>query len=192
VPRLVQPHIPKGSIAKLTQPHISLHDGFLLRPWEPTDADAAMAAFADADIQRWHSRSITSAEEAEEWIAAQQELWDSEAGVSWAITDEADDRVVGRVAIYLDLEHGRGEVSYWVMSSARRKGLAAGACTAATRWAHEMGVFRVELNHSTENPASGRVALACGFVEEGTRRSAFLQVDGWHDARLYSHLATDP
>ena len=59
MPRLVQPHIPKGSIAKLTHPHISLHDGFLLRPWEPTDADAAMAAFADADIQRWHSRSIT-------------------------------------------------------------------------------------------------------------------------------------
>ena len=44
---------------------------------------------------------------------------------------------------------------------------------ALTRWLMApdgRGLDRVQLDHSTENPASCRVALAAGFEREGIRR----------------------
>ena len=44
---------------------------------------------------------------------------------------------------------------------------------ALTRWLmapEGRGLERVQLDHSTENPASCRVALAAGFEREGVRR----------------------
>jgi ribosomal-protein-alanine N-acetyltransferase len=41
----------------------------LLRPWNPGDAPAVMAAYADAAIQRWHVQRADSLAEAGEWIA---------------------------------------------------------------------------------------------------------------------------
>lgn len=52
---------------------------------------------------------------------------------------------------------------------------------AATGWAHAVGLHRVELQHSSKNAASARVAERAGFHREGVRREASLLVDGWHD-----------
>ena len=79
-----------------------------------------------------------------------------------------------------------------MLPTARGRGVATRACVAATAWAHELGVNRIQLQHSTRNEPSRRVALKAGYVEEGVRRGANLHADGWHDMRLYSHLAGDP
>jgi ribosomal-protein-alanine N-acetyltransferase len=60
-----------------------------------------------------------------------------------------------------------------------------------TRWAHEAGLRRLELAHSTQDPASCRVAGKAGYVVEGTRRRALLHEDGWHDMHLHAHLGDD-
>lgn len=41
----------------------------------------------------------------------------------------------------------------------------------------------------TANAASCRVALKAGFAAEGTRRSAALHADGWHDMHLHARIA---
>ena len=53
-------------------------------------------------------------------------------------------------------------------------------------------MFRLELGHRVNNPESGAVAVAAGFVKEGTERAKFL-VDGERiDVHTYSRLRTDP
>ena len=71
--------------------------------------------------------------------------------------------------------------------------LSAGGAPAAVEalctWAFgEAGFHRLELQHSTGNTASCRVADKCGFSLEGTRRSSLLHADGWHDMHLHGRV----
>lgn len=190
--RLVERVVPAGAMAGRAQPELYIEDDLTLRPWRHDDADIAIAAFAVPDIQHWHCRRLDTTDEAIEWIDACNQAWTEETAATWAIVDRSDARLAGRVTIYTDLAAGHGEVAYWVLPHARGRGCATRACIAATRWAHELGVQRIRLEHSVHNPASRRVAVAAGYSEEGVCRQAVLHADGWHDMVQYSHLATDP
>ena len=52
-----------------------------------------------------------------------------------------------------------------------------------------LGLQRVSLMHSTQNPASCRVATAAGFVAEGTMNRYLRHADGWHDMHLHAVVA---
>ena len=57
-------------------------------------------------------------------------------------------------------------------------------------WAFEtLGLHRIEVDHSVENPASCRVATRAGFRLEGTKRGDALHADGWHDMHLHARVA---
>ena len=49
-------------------------------------------------------------------------------------------------------------------------------------------MHRIDVEHSTRNSASCRVAAKAGFVPEGTKMSAALHVDGWHDMHLHARI----
>jgi RimJ/RimL family protein N-acetyltransferase len=66
---------------------------------------------------------------------------------------------------------------------------------AVTRWAFESrGLMRVQLEHSVHNEASCRVAVAAGFVHEGTTRSAYAVPgsDVREDCHIHGRLPGDP
>ena len=189
--KLIPPVVDRGAMAGMEQPVISVDDEVSLRPFRPNDARAVVQAFSTPDIQHYHFRRVDSDAEAMQWILDCAEGWRSERSATWAIVSRARDNVFGRVTIYTSLEDGHGEVSYWVLPSARGHGAATRACVAATEWAHRLGIHRVQLQHSTQNEVSRRVALRAGFTEEGVRRGANLHADGWHDMTLYSRLAND-
>lgn len=189
--KLIPPVVAAGTLAERPQPDVMIDDELLLRPWRPEDASSVVRAFATPDIQHFHFRRFDTEAEARGWIDACNDGWRLEKSASWAVVDRVTGVVAGRVTLSLELEDGYGEVSYWVLPDARGRGVATRACRAATAWAHELGIHRVELQHSTTNDGSRRVALAAGFTEEGIRRGANLHDDGWHDMVLYSHLAID-
>jgi ribosomal-protein-alanine N-acetyltransferase len=58
-------------------------------------------------------------------------------------------------------------------------------------WPSSVGLHRIELNHSTLNTASCRIAAKAGFGYEGTTREQGLHGDGWHDMHLHARLASD-
>jgi [ribosomal protein S5]-alanine N-acetyltransferase len=192
VGKLIEPVVMRGMMASVPQPSIVVDDELMLRPWRAEDVTVALRAFAEPDIQHWHFRRLDTESEAAEWIGTLGRDWLEERCATWAIVDRSNAVVVGRVAIYANLEDGYGEVSYWVLPVARRRGVATRACVAATAWAHALGLHRIQLEHSTRNDASRQVALNAGFVEEGVRRGANLHADGWHDMRMYAHLIDDP
>jgi len=189
VPSLSSPVIAAGSFAARPQPGIR-GDGLMLRPWEPTDRDVVVGAYADPEIQRWHCRSMSSAEAAA-WIAAWPDRWRAETGAGWAVDDAG--AVTGQISLRrIRPADGLAEVSYWVLPAARGRGTAARALAALAAWSFgTAGLHRLEVNHSTANPASCRVAERAGFAAEGVKRGEALHADGWHDMHLHARLATD-
>ncbi|WP_438489217.1 GNAT family N-acetyltransferase [Streptomyces sp. S186] len=189
----IAPAIPAGTLAATAQPALPSRDGdLLLRPWEAADAPVLQRAYEDPSIRRWHMHHVTSPAEARDWIAASHRSWQQEQAAQWAITRGGDD-VLGRIALLRpDLLHGLAECGYWVLPHARGTGVAPRALATLAAWAlDEAGFHRLELAHSTANDASCRVATKSGFALEGTRRSAHLQPDGWHDMHLHARVQGD-
>ena len=193
MPFLTSPVLSAGTLAREPQPTLSSDDGLVLRPWRAADAPAVYAAFQDPLMHRFHGKSCASEAEAADWIAEWQELWPGERQAQWAVAEEDGGALLGRVALrQIELGDGTAEIAYWTVARARGRGVAAGATAALTRWAfEEIGFHRLELMHSTANEASCRVALKAGYAAEGTRRSAFLHPDGWHDMHLHARVRGD-
>jgi RimJ/RimL family protein N-acetyltransferase len=189
VPALVDPVVPPGSLNRLAQP-VLIVDELVLRPWRRDDVAAIVAAYQDPEIQRWHVRSMTEPE-AELWALSWDDKWRSETGAGWAVVDQ--DTVVGRTGLRaLDLAEGHGEAAYWVMPTARGRNIAARALVTVSEWMFtHVGLHRIELEHSTANPASCRVALGAGFTGEGTKRGSVRHADGWHDMHLHARFSDE-
>jgi RimJ/RimL family protein N-acetyltransferase len=190
VPRLVEPAVPPGSLARLRQPVLELDD-LVLRPWRASDASVVVLAYTEPDIQRWHARSMTDAE-ARAWIGAWPERWALETGAGWAIAGASGP--LGQISLHwVHLTDGIAEVSYWVLPAARRRRVATRALCGLSEWVFDdLGLHRIELNHSTLNPPSCRVAENAGYAFEGIKRSEALHRDGWHSMHLHARLADDP
>lgn len=193
MPRLIPPVVPAGSLGQSEQPTVDVDDRVRIRPWTPVDSAALRSAFADPEIQRWHAMRMDSQGEADEWIAATRTGWQTETVATWAIVEHGRNAVLGRISLYFkDLRHGAGEVTYWVLPEARGSRVAARSTSALSEWAFSVaGLHRIELLHSTQNPASCRVAEHAGFLAEGWLRSALLHLDGWHDMHLHSRIDSD-
>ncbi|MFG2159489.1 GNAT family N-acetyltransferase [Streptomyces olivaceus] len=193
MPYLTRPVIAEGTLSRTPQPALPTGDGLLLRPWRADDAPAVHAAFQDPAMHQWHARAADSEDEVRGWIAEWQRAWEGERGVQWAVADAWDDRLLGRVALReVVLGDGVAEVAYWTTAAARGRGVAARATRSLAHWALDgIGFQRLELLHAVANEASCRVAHKSGFAVEGTKRSALLHPDGWHDMHLHARVRGD-
>lgn len=127
--------------------------------------------------------------EAEQWVVAAGQSWIDETAASWAIT-ASDASVIGRMTLgAVDLAAGQADVRYWVVPAARGRRVASRALSLLSTWAMaDLRLHRLELEHSTRNPRSCRVADRAGYQLEGTKRSQTLHRDGWHDMHLHAKV----
>ncbi|WP_329123694.1 GNAT family N-acetyltransferase [Streptomyces sp. NBC_01465] len=192
MPALVTPAIAAGSLSATEQPvlPVGVEGDVVLRPWLPGDAGAVMVAYQDPAIQRWHARRMDSLAEAGEWVERWRGSWKGEQGAHWAVADSGSGAVLGKMSLRdLNLVDGTATISYWVAPEARGSGVCPRALGVLAQWAlGEVGFHRLELEHSTGNPASCRVAEKAGFAAEGVRRGAALHADGWHDMHLHARV----
>ncbi|MFF0765076.1 GNAT family N-acetyltransferase [Streptomyces sp. NPDC003737] len=186
------PVIPSGRLAGSPQPILHATGNLLLRCWEPADAPAFLSAYEDHEIRRWHTRRPCTETQVREWFDAYRLEWEREEGGHWAITRDGLE-VLGRIALRgFDFDDGIAGVAYWVLPAARGAGVASRAVSALTAWAlNEIGFHRLQLDHSTRNHASCRVATKSGYLLEGTKRSAALHDDGRHDMHLHARIRGD-
>ncbi|WP_269855108.1 GNAT family N-acetyltransferase [Streptomyces sp. RPT161] len=183
--------VPAGRMGCAAQPVLHIADaGLTLRPWRQEDAPALAAAWQDPAIRQWNRPPTGGVEQARERIARYGRRWHEEAAATWGITRADDDSVLGSVALGgMDLRQGTAEYIYWVLPAARGAGVALHATNRVARWAfRDLGLHRLELTHGVANTASCRVAEKAGFALEGTKRSATLHADGWHDMHLHARV----
>ena len=190
MPRLTPAVVAAEKLGNASQPTILTGDGLVLRPWEPGDAPTVLDAFADPQIRRWHVRSASSLGEVAGWIDSWMDDWVGQVHAHWAVADSQTAAVVGRASLKnMNPTHGQAEVAYWTVPVARGRGVASRAVEALTAWAFdEVGFHRLQLSHSVNNPTSCRVATRTGYLLEGTKRSAGLHLDGWHDMHLHARV----
>ncbi|MEW2067704.1 GNAT family N-acetyltransferase [Streptomyces sp. NPDC007346] len=167
-------------------------EGFLLRPWHPADASAVLRAFAPAEMDRQTDRPVSDRVGALTWIASRTRERGARTGYSWAVVGEEGDPL-GCVAVdAVTRIHDRGWVSYWTTEAARGRGVASAGVRALARWAFgELGLYRLELGHRTDNPASCRVAARAGFAVEGLERAKLRYGDVRYDIERHARLADD-
>ncbi|WP_223166552.1 GNAT family N-acetyltransferase [Nonomuraea sp. SYSU D8015] len=160
-----------------------------LREWRDSDAPAVLDAFQAPDLRRQAAWPIITLKDARGWIAS----WEG-AGHAFAVVIDGagGERVVGNVAVTKIDTHDTGWVSYWVVPEARGRGIAVAATEKLVRWAFdERGLYRLELGHRTNNPASCRVATKAGFRPEGIERGKLRHDGVRYDVERHARLATD-
>lgn len=161
-----------------------------LRPWHLDDARAVLVAFDSADLDN-QGGPLHTVDEARDWIKGLQRGVATDRARALAIAAAGD--AVGGVAISaIEHRHNTAWVSYWLSPAVRGQGLAVRATATLARYAfEELGLFRLELGHRVNNPASCAVATRAGFRAEGIERAKLRYGDERFDTETHARLATD-
>ena len=92
----------------------------------------------------------------------------------------------------IDRRHRTAWTYYWLTSAARGRGYAVRALATIAAAAFEDDLFRLELGHRINNPASCNVATGAGFIPEGLERQKLLYGTERFDVETHARLRTDP
>jgi RimJ/RimL family protein N-acetyltransferase len=148
-----------------------------LRAWRDTDVALVQEASQDPLIPLVTTVPRTADDTAAlAFIRRQHQRLESGAGYAFAIAD-LDDRAVGHIGLF-PVGSTRASIGYWIGASQRRRGYAADALAALTRWASTLEPLdRLELYVEPTNEGSWRVAESAGYEREGLLK-AWQRIDG--------------
>lgn len=163
-----------------------------LTPFSAADAPENFEAYLESReaLRRfvpWENRSAQDvflfAERAEKQRAAGQEL-------HLAIRELSSGRMLGTIgAHHLDAFTPRGEIGYWIRTSAAGQGYASDAVFAFTAFlAGPAGLSRITAKVAVDNLASQRVLIKTGFTEKGFEPRGELCHGVWNDLKLYGKI----
>jgi RimJ/RimL family protein N-acetyltransferase len=161
-----------------------LGEGMVLRLPDESDGERWLELFCDPDQLRFGTPSVVrvprSLEDLDGRVAEARRKYAAGEPTTFTIaTAEDPDRFVGTISwsFHVPPPLRVADVGYSVHPDSRGHGIAGRALRAITRWLTDdpdgPQLARVQLDHSTENPASCHVALSAGYEREGVRR-AFL------------------
>ncbi|MFS0731369.1 GNAT family protein [Curtobacterium sp. 1P10AnD] len=161
----------------------------VLRPWLVGDADALVAARASSDDLDTQFGPLPDADAAARFIETVL-VTETDRQHRAIVVDGVAVGNVGLTAI--EHRHDTAWVSYWLARSGRGRGLATRAVATVAERAFRDGLFRLELGHRVNNPASCRVATGAGFRSEGVERQKLRYGADRFDVETHARLATDP
>ena len=164
---------------------------WLIREADKKDVKAFETLYNDDEVKRFLpyplEKQAQTCKDWEDWIESlHQYVYPSEEPSMWVLADENDD-MIGRVGLEYkeeNKENGTPDgyyLGYAILPKWRKKGLAAKAASRLLKYCFEYWQLKeVYLLCSSENMASVKTALACGFtkmssIEVSIQNSVFLQ-----------------
>lgn len=163
----------------------------VLRPWTLEDAPALSAAYQEnSDLHtQFDGAGLSRIDHARDHISEQ--FLNTDSSRNWAMT--IDDVAVGNVGLSgIERRHGTAWAYYWLTATARGHGYASRALATVADEAFKDGLFRLELGHRVNNPASCAVATRAGFIVEGLERQKLQYGAERFDVETHARLNTDP
>lgn len=164
-----------------------------LRPWHETDAaDLQSIVGSTPDLNTQIGKAALEDVAAARDFIKSNLKWQPDAAYNFAI--DLGGRAVGNIGLSnIDNRHRTAWMSYWVSSHVRGQKLATRGAASLANWAiNELSLFRIELGHRTNNPASCKAATRAGFIPEGIERSKLQYGDTRFDVETHARLASDP
>ena len=133
-----------------------------------------------------------SREEAREWLAKIEADWRDGSTYNFAIFSKNGETFHGGCGLDRVDEHPTANLGYWIKTSSAGRGIAAEASVGLARFGIErIGLQRLEIIMSTNNPGSKRIAEKVGATFEGTLRNRLQLHGNLHDAYVYSIVPED-
>lgn len=172
----------------------------LLRELRDTDGSRVVEACSDEQTSYWLTQMPLPYAESDAltWFEDMREQRASGAGITWAVADPADDRLLGAVTAFDLTPEGSAEVGYWTHPEARGRRVASQACALVVRHCFVpeedggLGRRRLQAFAAAGNTASMRVLETNGFVETGRLRQEKRLRDGiFVDLVHFDLLATE-
>ncbi len=157
-------------------------DRLALRPWAVDDAQAALAAYGDADVARWLAPAMDRVPDAaamrlvlQQWVAEDARM--APPAGRWAIELREEGRLIGGATLLPLPPDEEFEIGWQLRPSAWGHGYAAETGLALAQWAFKQGIEQVI---AVVRPANARAAAA-------VRRAGMEWVgetEKYHDLRL--------
>lgn len=162
-----------------------------LRPYAVADAPRLWEAVRESveELMPWMPwcHPNYSLEDAQRWLEAQVKEFQAGTAFEFAIMSPDGHYLGGCGVNQIGSLNRRGNIGYWVRSTAAGHGVATAAVRLAYQWAIEnTNLIRLEILIAVENYASLRVAEKVGAVREGVLRKRLLLHDEAHDAVMFS------
>ncbi len=129
---------------------------------------------------------------AADWIASNVQKFEEGKMVNLGIFLREDGALAGAIGLTIHREHDRGELGYWIGVPYWNRGYATEAAAALIDYGfRELGLHRIEAEHFTRNPGSGRVMQKVGMTFEGRFRESVRKWDELVDVDHYAILRSD-
>jgi ribosomal-protein-alanine N-acetyltransferase len=164
-----------------------------LRQVQHTDAAAVLVSFGDFEVQKYNG-PVLDLNGVHEMITDAQRSYAEGRSVSWGITRQGDETVMGGIGLWnWNKYHRRVELGYDLARVYWGKGYATEGITAVLNFAFsQMNLNRVDAYTIADNHGSVRLLARLGFTREGTRRGYSWEEDGtFHDSAIYGLLASE-
>ena len=131
--------------------------------------------------------------EAKAYVKYVQRQYRLNEPASWGIELKATGRLIGTIGfMWWNQEYRSAEVGYSLSREYWNQGLMTEALRAVVRFGfEEMNLNRIEAQHETANPASGRVMEKVGMRKEGVLRQRLRNKGKFVDVALYAVLRGD-
>ncbi len=169
----------------------------MLRPISRDDAASVADASTDTEIPRFtHTPGNMNVERATAWIERAIANQQQGSGIRWAILNGASGEFLGQCGMHVHgLPPGIAETYYWIVASARRRGVAWKSLRAITEWGFEEQKYRrMQLLVDPDNLGSQGVAAKAGYRREGLLRGYREFADDGktqRDLLIYGLVASD-
>lgn len=170
-------------------------DRLILRPLRMRDAEDLYAYASDPAVSRhvlWDTHHSLS--DSRQFLRAAIRQYRKGLPGTFAITLRDSGRMIGTIGfMWINVDSQSAEVGYSLSREYWNRGLMTEALRAVIAFGlDELSLNRIEAQHETDNPASGRVMIHAGMKKEGMLRQRLKNKGRFVDVALYAILRSDP
>ncbi len=166
----------------------------MLRKLNMADAEDVFEYCKDTEVARhvlWDA--YTALSQSKTYVRYIIKLYKMDEPSSWAIVLKQTKKVIGTIGFtWINRDHASAEVGYSLSRAYWNNGYMSEALEAVIKEGFEtIRLHRIEAQHETDNPSSGRVMQKVGMRFEGTLRGRLFNKGRYVDVSLYAILRED-